>query len=106
MTEEFCLLVTDCNSITSQILSRKGLPLVIKVGDWVSLKSLPSWIEELLKESQAVFGFCIGRKFRVEEIDQHSHLVLDVSPDVDQRFGGYKNDIRVEERYIDIVESK
>ena len=74
-----------------------------KVGDWVSLKVLPPWVEKLPKESQAVFKFCVGRTYLVSEIDKHGHFVLDVSPDVDKQFGGFMNDIRVEEKYIEVV---
>jgi len=38
-----------------------------------------------------VFAFCVGRTFRVSEIDRAGLLVLDVSAEVDRRFGGYGN---------------
>jgi hypothetical protein len=31
---------------------------------------------------------------------EHGQLVLDVSAEVDPRFGGYMNDIRVEPEYV------
>jgi hypothetical protein len=47
----------------------------------------------------------VGRPYRVDEIDQWGQLVLDVSADIDERFGGFMNDIRVEEEYVTLVES-
>ena len=41
--------------------------------------------------------------YRVEEIDTQGLFVLDVSTDIDRRFGGYMNDIRVEEAYLEAV---
>jgi hypothetical protein len=57
-------------------------------------------VSTLPAESQRVFAFCVGRRYRVDKIDEHGHLVLDVSVDVDARFGGCMNDIRVEPEYV------
>jgi hypothetical protein len=51
-----------------------------------------------------VFEFCLGRPCRVEEITDDGHLVLDVGRDVDARFGGYGNDIRVEPVYVALTQ--
>ena len=74
--------------------------VMAKVGQRVKLAKLPPWVSELPKESQCVFEFCVGRVFTVAEIDQHGLLVLDVSQDVDTRFGGFMNDIRVEPEFV------
>jgi hypothetical protein len=73
---------------------------VIRPGDWVILATLPPWVSQLPAESQRVFDFCVGRRYRVDEITNDGHLVLDVSPDTDAQFGGYMNDIRVEPEYV------
>lgn len=70
------------------------------VGDHVRLIELPGWVDHLPEESQRVFRFCVGRVYPVVEIDDNDLYVLDVSTDIDSRFGGYMNDIRVERRYI------
>jgi hypothetical protein len=72
----------------------------IKVGDKVTLLVLPPWISKLSHESQAIFKYCVGRTFRVIDIDQNGHLVLDVKDEVDKIFGGYMNDIRVEKEFV------
>ena len=77
---------------------------MVQPGDWVRLKTLPPWVDLLPQESQEVFRFCVGRIYRVDEINEHGLIVLDVSSDIDKKFGGYRNDIRVEETYIDVVE--
>ena len=79
-----------------------------KVGDWVvlNLDVLPPWFEQLPEETKEVFRFCAGRAYEVVEIDEYGQLVLDVSSDVDERFGGFMNDIRVEEKYVISSESK
>jgi len=61
---------------------------------------LPPWVAQLPGESQRVFEFCVGRAFPIAGIDQHGLLVLDVSQDVDPRFGGFMNDIRVEPEFV------
>lgn len=73
---------------------------MIKAGDWVILAILPSWVSKLPARSQQVFQFCVGRRYRVDEIDQWGQLVLDVSADIDERFGGFMNDIRVEPEFV------
>jgi hypothetical protein len=72
----------------------------IKVSDQVTLSVLPPWVNKLSDESQAIFKYCVGRTFRVIEIDQNGHLVLDVKNEIDKIFGGYMNDIRVEKEYV------
>lgn len=73
----------------------------IHVGDEVVLKHLPPWISKLPKESKDIMNYCVGRSFRVEEIDENNLLVLDISHEVDKKFGGYMNDIRVESEYVE-----
>ena len=74
---------------------------MIKAGDMVKFKALPIWVEELPEESRRVFKFCLGRSYRVNEIDPNGLFVLDVSKDIDRRFGGLMNDIRLEARYLE-----
>ncbi len=76
---------------------------MIKAGDWVTLAKLPSWVSELPSESQEVIRFCLGKTYRVEDVDERGQIVLDVSNEVDQRFGGFRNDIRVEPEYVELV---
>ena len=71
----------------------------IRPGDWVVLATLPPWVSKLPPDTRQVFDFCLGRRYRVEGI-VGGHLVLDVSPDIDARFGGFRNDIRVEPFYV------
>ncbi|MDB6033772.1 MAG: hypothetical protein JWM16_4110 [Verrucomicrobiales bacterium] len=55
------------------------------------------------EESRQVFEFCLGRMYRVEEIDDDGVFVLDVSADIDERFGGFMNDIRLEAEFLEEV---
>ena len=72
-----------------------------KPGDRVRLRELPSWVDRLPEPSQAVFRFCVGRVYPVQEIDPHGLLVLDVHRDIDRRLGGTLNDIRVEPEWVE-----
>ena len=73
----------------------------MKAGDQVKLLRLPEWVSELPEESRRVFRFCVGREFPIAEVDhEHGIVVLDVSAEVDHRFGGFMNDIRVEWEYV------
>ena len=74
----------------------------IQVNDWVVLETLPSWVKHLPQESREVFRFCVGRTYQVSEIDQNGLYVLDVS-EVDAIFGGFMNEIRVEEEYLTLA---
>ena len=76
---------------------------MIEVGEWVLLKILPPDIDTLPPASQAIFNYCLGRRYRVVEIDTQGLFVLDVSGDIDSLFGGYLNDIRVEEECLEVV---
>jgi hypothetical protein len=75
-----------------------------KIGDRVILKTLPAFVGKLPEESQSIFKFCVGRVYRIVEIDCQGLFVLDVSGDIDKRFGGFANDIRVEKEYLEIVD--
>lgn len=69
-------------------------------GDRVRLYRLPPWVGDLPEESRAVFRFCVGRPYKIQEVDAKGLLVLDVSADIDPRFGGEFNDIRVEPEHV------
>jgi hypothetical protein len=73
----------------------------INVGDTVVLKKLPPWIKKLPKESQDIITYCVGRSFRVEQIDEQNLLILDIHNVVDKMFGGFMNDIRVESEFVE-----
>ena len=73
---------------------------MITVGSTVKFVRMPHWVAQLPDESRRVFSFCLGRSYRVSEVDEHGHFVLDVSGDIDQRFGGFANDIRLEAEYL------
>jgi hypothetical protein len=77
----------------------------IRPGDLVIIPVLPPWVDQLPEETREVFAFCVGRPFCVSEIDRDGLLVLDVSAEVDPRFGGYGNDIRVEPELVSLVGS-
>jgi hypothetical protein len=64
---------------------------------------MPEWVESLPEESQRVFEFCLGRIYTVEEVDEQGLFVLDVSGDIDWRFGSFRNDIRVEAEFLEEV---
>lgn len=50
------------------------------------------------------FEFCLGRTYRVDELDSQGLFVLDVSADIDHRFGGFMNDIRLEAEFLEEIE--
>ena len=76
---------------------------MITPGTIVRLIVTPPWVDQLPEESRKVFEYCVGRSYRVEEIDSNGLLVLDVSSDVDTRFGGLANDLRVEAQFVEEV---
>jgi hypothetical protein len=69
---------------------------MIQTGSRVRFLRMPEWVASLTEESRRVFEFCLGRVYQVEDVDERGLFVLDVSGDVDQRFGGLRNDIRLE----------
>lgn len=76
---------------------------MIRPGSIVKFARMPEWVGQLPEESCHVFRFCLGRMYRVEQIDEDGLYVLDVSTDTDQRFGGRFNDIRLEAEFLDEV---
>ena len=64
---------------------------------------MPEWVGQLPDESRRVFEFCLGRTYRIEEIDGKGLFVLDVNADIDERFGGSMNDIRLEAEFLEEV---
>lgn len=71
-----------------------------KVGQFVVFEKLPDWVRILPANSRKIFEFCRGKPYRIVEVDANGMLVLDVSADVDQRFGGRFNDLRIEPQYV------
>lgn len=76
---------------------------MIRPGSTVRFCKMPEWVPLLPTESRRVFEFCLGRIYLVEEIDLNGLFVLDVSGDVDERFGGICNDIRVEADFLEEI---
>ncbi|OYW75277.1 MAG: hypothetical protein B7Z37_14080 [Verrucomicrobia bacterium 12-59-8] len=76
---------------------------MIHLGSTVRFARMPVRVPELTEESRRVFAFCLGHTYRIEEIDSPGLFVLDVSTDIDTRFGGYMNDIRLEAEILEEV---
>ena len=76
---------------------------MIQPGSTVRFAKMPDWVANLPAESRRVFEFCFGRTYRIEEIDEHGLFVLDVRADIDDRFGGIMNDIRLEAEFLEEV---
>ena len=74
---------------------------MIQAGSTVRFSRMPEWVQTLPEESRRVFEYCLGRAYPVEGVDEHGHFILDVSGDVDQRFGGSRNDIRLEAEFLE-----
>ena len=74
---------------------------MIQAGSRVRFLRMPDWVGALPAESRRVFEFCLGRIYTVEEVDEQGLFVLDVSGDIDRRFGGCRNDIRVEPEFLE-----
>ncbi len=76
---------------------------MIQPGSTVRFAKMPEWVSNLPDESRRVFEFCLGRTYRIEEIDAQGLFVLDVRTDIDERFGGFRNDIRLEAEFLEEV---
>jgi hypothetical protein len=76
---------------------------MIRAGSTVKFAKMPDWVQQLPDESRRVFQFCLGRIYRVEKIDENGLFVLNVSDDMDNRFGGSHNDIRLEAKFLQEV---
>jgi len=76
---------------------------MIERGSTVRFARMPEWVAQLPDESRRVFEFCFGWTYRVEEIDSQGLFVLDASADIDERFGGFGNDIRLEAQFLEEI---
>jgi len=76
---------------------------MIEPGKTVRFVKMPEWVSKLPDEGRRVFEFCLGRNYRIAEIDSQGLFVLDVSVDIDKRFGGFMNDIRLEAEFLEEV---
>jgi len=74
----------------------------MKVGDCVTVHSLPDWVSTSPQESRQVFEYCLGRTYLISSIEDDLY-VLDVSVDIDEIFGGLYNDIRLEAEYLTLA---
>ncbi len=73
---------------------------MIQPSSKVRFVKMPEWVSLLPDESRRVFEFCLGRTYRIKEIDKQGFFVLDVSTDIDELFGGVQNDIRLEAEFL------
>jgi len=76
---------------------------MIQTGSKVRFAKMPDWVMQLPEEARHVFNRCLGRVYRVEEIDEQGLFVLDVSADTDHQFGGFRNDLRLEAEFLEEV---
>lgn len=76
---------------------------MIQAGNRVRFVKMPDWVAELPEESRRIFEFCLGRIYLVKEVEERGLCVIDVSPEVDERFGGFMNDLRLEEDCLELL---
>jgi len=73
---------------------------MIKQGDNVTFETMPNWVEDLPEESSSVFRACLGKRFRVTEVDDNGLCVLDVSQLIDPLIGGFMNEIHLGSEFL------
>ncbi len=76
---------------------------MIQAGSKVRFFKMPGWVAAMPEEGRRVFEFCFGRTYLIEEIDSQGLFVMDVSVDIDKRFGEVCNDIRLEAEFLEEV---
>jgi hypothetical protein len=52
---------------------------MIKAGDIVTFTRMPEWVSSMPSDSRSVIRACLGKRFRVTEIDGNGLCVLDVT---------------------------
>lgn len=77
---------------------------MIRPGDWVMMPALPPLGVAAARRVAGRLRALRRPPYRVAEITPDGQLVLDVSGDIDARFGGYQNDLRVEPELVRPVE--
>jgi hypothetical protein len=85
-------------------ICRKNTFTMIQPGSTVRFVKMPDWVAQLPDDSRRVFEFCLGRTYRIEEIDRNGLFVLNVGSDIDGRFGGFRNDLRLEATFLEEIE--
>lgn len=78
--------------------------MAFAVGDWVRLIRRPAWAEGMQLQVQQVIDACVGGAFRIDDVapgPQGELYVLLLGEDIDARFGGFMNDLRVEAEYLE-----
>jgi len=78
----------------------------MKAGDKVRLLRPFKGIERMPSRTRDIFDHCLDKIFEVTEVTRDGLLVLDVSAEVDAKFGGFKNDLRVEPECVKLVQPK
>jgi hypothetical protein len=68
---------------------------------WARLTRRPAWAASAPDETRAVVTFCVGKTFRVTATNAVGQVGLDVSPDVDRKFGGFMNELWVEPEHLE-----
>ena len=72
----------------------------MKKGDVVRFWKLPDWLDSLPEESRVVFKACLGHNFRISGMDTDGLFILDVSRLVDEKFGGFMNELHLEGEWL------
>jgi hypothetical protein len=79
---------------------------VAKVGDWVRLREIPPWVQELdFPDIQEIYRFALGHVFQIEGIDDAGKLELGLWPP-NNPFGEQVDKLHVDPIYVDEVARK
>ncbi len=97
-------VIAQSRAAAAQLRVRRLRPFtMIQSGSTVRFAKMPPWVAKLPDDSRRVFEFCFGRTFRIVEVDRQGLFVLDVSAEIDERFGGFMNDIRLEVEFLEEI---
>jgi hypothetical protein len=68
---------------------------------WRRLKRMPPSAAGTAEDTRTILRFSVGKTFRVTETTTDGLVGLDVSPDVDHKFGGFMHEIWVEPEHLE-----
>ena len=79
---------------------------MVKAGDWVRLREVPSWVPELdLPDVQEIYRVAVGKVLQVKDIDETGKLTLEIWPP-ENPCGEQVDILYVDPKYVELVTTK
>ena len=87
-----------------KILRHQRLETDMSDRPFVRFVKRPTWLKDMKEDQRKIFDFCFGKVFPTDGFDQNGHVIVDVSELCDPVFGGYGNELRLDQDNVEVLD--